>query len=137
MIKTQIISIANEDYMVGSISAATQLATLLAKLVPVKRDTSSDHYKEWHYKHDDRNRYPDLTDVSIKLNEKFKPSPKPKAEPKSKTLSLPAPKRGTILCICEKSHVAPRQSCPHCGRAFSESHNRTHSNNSGPNLRLL
>lgn len=80
-------------------------------------------------------------EASLMFNVEVIPTRPPKPEPK-KALALPTPKRGTILCICEKSYVAPKETCPHCGRPFSESHNRTHSDkpttpNTTPNLRLL
>jgi hypothetical protein len=64
-----------------------------------------------------------------------------KAAKAPKALTLPSPKRGSILCICEHSYVAPRESCAHCGRSFHESHNRTHvdkpATTTKPQLRLL
>ncbi len=73
--------------------------------------------------------------IKLEMNQEFRPLPKAKPE---KVLALPAPKRGTIRCICDKSDVSPRQSCPHCGRPFSESHNRTHgSTATQSNLRLI
>jgi len=70
----------------------------------------------------------------MKLNQNFQEPRKSKVQ---KPLALPKPKRGTILCICERSSVAPGETCAHCGRTFTESHNRTHGTDSHPKLRLL
>lgn len=71
----------------------------------------------------------------------FRPIKAEKPVKAAKALTLPAPKRGSILCICEHSYVAPRETCTHCGRPFSESHNRTHGDKPAtttiPQLRLL
>ena len=61
--------------------------------------------------------------VELATDCRYVPAKPPK---ELKPLALPSPKRGIILCICEKSYVAPKESCPHCGRPFSESHGRTH-----------
>lgn len=76
----------------------------------------------------------EIRGIKMEMNQEFREAPKPKPE---KALALPAPKRGTIRCICDKSDVAPRQSCPHCGRPFSESHNRTHGDETQTKLRLV
>jgi hypothetical protein len=115
--KVHIVTIGYQDYAIESLTQATQVLRVMEKAVPcsyhhVPGDASNYMPEE--------DRKPALK-LEINMNLLSKPKPKPK-----KALALPAPKRGTILCICEKSYVAPKQSCPHCGRAFSESHNRTH-----------
>jgi hypothetical protein len=102
-----------------SVTAATQAVALFSKLRKVKLNTDAKDSDHWYYEPEEG--FHDR--VSLKLDQPYREQ---KPEPKSKALALPAPKRGTILCICEKSYVAPRQSCVHCGRPFSESHNRTH-----------
>lgn len=100
---------------------AIQLTKLLAKAQIVERiwEAKGKEFKAG-MRHD--------ADPTLMFNVTVYPSKPPKPEPKpQKALALPKPKRGTILCICEKSYVAPRESCPSCGRPFSESHNRTHS----------
>ena len=134
MTKKHIISIGYRHYAADSISAATQALAILSKLKRVKRQAPGKHSERWTWFPDD-----DSEEISLEMNQDFHdPEAKPKA--KTKALALPAPKRGTILCICEKSHVAPRETCPHCGRSFTESHNRTHQDPviaKQPNLRLL
>lgn len=120
MAKKHIISIGYRDFAVDSITAATQAVQLLSKLKRVKLNTDASKSEGWFYEPEEEE-FHDA--VELKLNQKYR---EPKAEPKQKALALPAPKRGSILCICEKSYVAPRQTCPHCGRDFSESHGRTH-----------
>lgn len=125
-----IVTIGHYRFAVDSITAATTLVAALSKAEQVDYEYE-DHGKIYKpLAEDARSR-----EVELSLNQKYRPAAKPKPEPKA--LALPAPKRGSILCICEKSYVAPRQSCPHCGRDFSESHNRTHRSDNGPNLRLL
>lgn len=132
MAKKHIISFNGYDFACDSVTAATQAVALLSKLQPVRHVTDGG-YDNWHYAPDERE-FKRL-DVGLKLNQPFREPRKPKPET---TLALPAPKRGSILCICEKSYVAPRQSCPHCGRHFDESHNRTHQDkDTSPNLRLI
>lgn len=75
-------------------------------------------------------------EVKLEMNQYFREAEKP--EKAAKPLALPKPARGTIRCICGFSDVAPRQDCTHCGKPFSESHNRTHGiKDTGPHLRLL
>lgn len=122
MATKHIVTIDYRDYAVESAEAATKLLTLLAKLQPVRHNTDADSSSDWFYEAEDLGRH--QLEVRLKLNQPFRPAKKqPKAE---KPLALPKPKRGSILCICEKSHVAPRETCPHCGRPFAESHGRTH-----------
>lgn len=129
MTKKHLVQFGYVSYVFDSITAATQAVAFFSKLKPVKINTTPKDYDRWYYEEDkDRN-----CDIELKLNQRVGSPEKPKP---AKSLALPSPKRGTILCICEKSYVAPRESCPHCGRDFSESHNRTHSEKK-PNLRLL
>lgn len=130
MAKKHIVTFGYQKYAFDSVTAASQAVAFFSKLKPVKLCTEG-KYDTWHYQPDsDREK-----EVSLELNQKYRDPVEPKPR---KALALPAPKRGTILCICEKSYVAPRESCPHCGRDFSESHNRTHQDKqSGPHLRLV
>lgn len=133
MAKKHIIKFGYRAYAVDSITTATQAVALLSKLIPVRQNTDGRSLSEWYYEPDeDRN-----TAIELKMNENYR---EPKPEKPTKALALPKPKRGTIRCICEKSDVAPKQSCAHCGRPFSESHNRSHKSDSiqsGPTLRLI
>lgn len=130
MKKKHIVKFGYTKYAFDSITAATQAVAFFSKLHPVKLH-SEGPYETWHY----RTNSDHEKEVTLELNQKYSDPVPPKAR---KALALPAPKRGTILCICEKSYVAPRETCDHCGRAFSESHNRTHQDKStGPKLRLL
>ena len=130
MKKKHIVTIGYNHFALDSITSANSLVAALSKAQRVDYEYA-DHGRIYKPLEEDAR----SCEVELKLNQKFRPPAPPKPEPK--VLALPKPKRGTILCICEKSHVAPRQSCPQCGRPFSESHNRTHANNSGPTLRLL
>lgn len=119
MTRKHIIKIGYQHFATDSVTAATQVVNLVSKMIPVRFD----HHGEG-FAYQPQDEEDDREVVSLKMNQKFvDPKAKKKAE---KPLALPAPKRGSILCICEKSYVSPRQHCPHCGRAFSESHNRTH-----------
>ena len=132
MSKKHIITVGYQDYAVDSTTAAVKAVEILSKLIPVQHVTDGP-IDSWHYAPEDREHR--CRDVQLKMNQNFREARKVK-EPKP--LALPAPKRGAILCICERSFVAPRQTCPHCGRAFTESHNRTHQDPAaGTNLRLL
>jgi hypothetical protein len=131
MSKKHIVTYGYSKFAFDSVTAATQAVAFFSKLKPVKL-YSVGKYESWHYRPKD-----DAEDkeVSLEINQKYQDPVAPKP---AKALALPSPKRGTILCICEKSYVAPRETCPHCGRDFSESHNRTHQDKStGPKLRLL
>ena len=133
MATKHIITIDYVPYAVESATAAAQLLTQLAKLKRVTRNTDAEDPGDWFYEEDKGARQ---LEVSLKLNQRFLAAKPVKT---SKPLALPKPKRGSILCICEKSHVAPRESCPHCGRPFAESHGRTHGDavETKPQLRLL
>lgn len=131
--KKHIITFNGYHFAADSIAMATKAVEVLSKLKPCRHITSGG-YEDWHFAPEDREVFLRF-DLEVRMNQEYRERQKPKAE---KTLALPAPKRGSILCICEKSYVAPRQVCPHCGRTFSESHNRTHSNSeSEPKLRLI
>lgn len=137
MEKRHIITIDYQSYAVESATAATQLLTLLAKIRKVRRNSDADHSSHWFFE-DEANSMREL-EVTLKMNQPYRPT-KPVKPPKAvKPLALPKPKKGSIQCICEHSYVAPRESCTHCGRPFSESHNRTHGTpiESEPRLRLL
>lgn len=132
MPKKFIIKIGYQSFSVDSATAASQAMAALAKLQPVNHNTEASDPDHWFYEPEEgRHR-----GFELLPNQPFR---EPKKESAPKPLALPKPKRGSILCICEKSHVAPRESCPHCGRPFSESHNRTHGSaiQSHPTLRLL
>lgn len=134
MAKKHIIEIGYQKFAVDSITAATQAIAILSKLTKVSLNHEAADSDKWFYEPDtDRH-----SSVELKLNQNYRDR-KTEAQPKApKPLALPKPARGTILCICEKSYVAPKESCPHCGRPFSESHNRTHGTKvEGTNLRLL
>lgn len=131
MAKKHIVSVGYMKFGYDSIKAATDLVAILSKGALLEYD----------YDHPNRGYKPAgedrVRDIELILNQEFHTPLKAKEE---KPLGLPAPKRGSILCICEKSHVAPRQTCPHCGRSFSESHNRTHQDQpiaKQPTLRLV
>jgi hypothetical protein len=131
MPKKHIVSIGPYYYAADSVTAATRAVEAISKLSPVEFavDDSGSFYRPCDAEEESHQR------VELKMHQDVRIPPKRK---KSKAKSLPAPKRGSILCICEKSYVAPRQSCPHCGRPFSESHARTHDDGDDtPKLRLL
>lgn len=139
MATKHIIRIGYQAFACDDKKTACDLLALFAKLQPVDHITDGP-VDEWYYTPEIGERSRDIT---LKHNQRFRPikTEKPAKPVKAaKALTLPAPKRGSILCICERSYVAPRETCPHCGRAFSESHNRTHGDqpiNSKPQLRLL
>lgn len=118
MKKRHIVKIGFYYFATDSMTAATQLITLLSKLEPCEYDYRDDLGGKCFFPKTE----PDF-EIGLQSNQRWQAPEKPKP---SKPMALPAPKRGSILCICEKSYVAPRQSCPHCGRAFAESHSRTH-----------
>ncbi len=133
MTKKHIVSFGYCDYAFDSVTAATTAVAILAKFKPVKFCTDGES-KNWHYRPAEEDR---RDEVKLEMNQPYRDSAA-KPEKAAKPLALPKPARGTIRCICEKSDVAPRQSCTHCGRPFSESHNRTHgTKDTGPHLRLL
>ena len=121
MSKKHIISIGYRHYACDSIAQATQSIAILSKLIKVTRKAPDIHCDRWTWTSDNDGT---TEDISLEMNQEFS-DPVAKAKPK-KPLSLPAPKRGSIRCICDKSDVSPRTSCAHCGRPFSESHSRTH-----------
>jgi hypothetical protein len=131
MAKKHIIEFGLYHYAVDSITAATEAIRVLSKLQRVRLNTDADSSRDWYYEPDERDT---RVELEMKLNQNFQEPRKPRP---AKTLALPKPKRGTILCICERSSVAPGQTCAHCGRSFHESHNRTHGSDSSPKLRLI
>lgn len=138
MATRHIITIDYQSYAVESATAATQLLTLLAKIRKVRRNTEADKSSGWFYEDD-----PDPCrglEVILKMNQPYRPAKPEKPAKAEKPLALPKPKKGSIQCICEHSYVAPKETCAHCGRAFDESHTRTHGDqpiNTKPQLRLL
>ena len=130
MQRKHIVKFGYKKYAFDTINAAATAVAFFSRLVPVERNTDGE-YEDWHYAPKaDRD-----CEISLESNQKFRDPDKPKSK---KVPALPSPKRGTILCICERSYVAPRETCPHCGRSFSESHNRTHQDKpSGQTLRLI
>jgi hypothetical protein len=137
MTTRHIITIDHQDYAVESAAQATQLLTLLSKLKKVRLNTEAESSLDWHYQDDwicQRG-----INVSLKMSQPYRAARPEKASKPEKPLALPKPKKGSILCICEHSYVAPRETCPHCGRLFAESHNRTHGDAAPvkPQLRLL
>lgn len=135
MTKKHIVEVGYMKFAFDSIKAATDLITLINKAIPV----------DYEFEHPARGYKPSENarerDIKLELNQVFHPAPKPKAEKPAKALALPAPKRGSILCICEKSYVSPKTLCPHCGLHFNVSHGRTHERSeqleSQPKLRLV
>jgi hypothetical protein len=115
-----------------SISAAAEAVKFFGKLEKVKSEIGPEKSDYLFFTPDPDE---DRTKIELLTDMRYVPAKPPKEE---KPMGLPAPKRGTILCICEKSYVAPRESCVHCGRPFSESHNRTHGTGDAQSkLRLL
>ena len=132
MSKKHIITIGYMHYAFDSIKAATDCLVILNRATLCQREYESG--KTTYKPNDDPHR---CNDLELTLNQHFESPRPPKAE---KRLSLPAPKRGSILCLCEKSYVAPKQTCPSCGLAFNVSHSRTHQDTStanSPTLRLV
>jgi hypothetical protein len=112
-----IVSIGYRHFACESMTAASQLINLLSKTTPAER--SYEDHETW-YQPSAQKRDNEIT---LEAN---RPWRDPNAKPPKGIRALPAPRRGSILCICEKSWVAPRHNCPSCGRAFTESANRTH-----------
>jgi hypothetical protein len=137
MATRHILTIDHQDFVVESAAQATQLLTLLAKLKKVRLNHEAKSSLDWFYE-DDPVCLRQI-EASLKMNQPYRAARPEKASKPEKPLALPKPKKGSILCICEKSYVAPRENCPHCGRLFAESHNRTHGDAVPvkPQLRLL
>lgn len=135
MATKHIIKIGYQAFACDDRKTASELLALFAKLQAVDHVTDGP-VDEWYYT-------PEIginsRDITLKPNQLFRPTKSEKPVKAAKALTLPAPKRGSILCICEHSYVAPRETCAHCGRSFAESHNRTHGDaiQSKPQLRLL
>lgn len=129
-----IVKFGHQNFAFASINKAADAVKFFSSLERVKMEIgpeSSDYIFYTPETHDDRSK------IELITAARYVPAKPPKEE---KPLALPKPPRGTIRCICEKSDVAPKQSCAHCGRPFSESHNRTHQGDpirSHPTLRLI
>lgn len=127
--RKHIVKIGYQHYATDSITAAADLIKLISKFQPAK----------WVYEDGKSHFQPDPDrDLRMEMspNQQFIDPDKPETKPAP--LSLPKPKRGTILCLCEKSYVAPRGTCPSCGLAFAVSHARTHDGTAQQtNLRIL
>ncbi len=131
MAKKHIVKIGYQYFATDSINAATGLIAILAKMQKARFKPNTEGYC---YEPD-----PDKLEIGLEMNQHFV-DPEAKLAKPAKPQALPKPARGSIRCICDKSDVSPRQSCPHCGRPFSESHNRTHGDTniaSHPTLRLV
>jgi len=138
MATRHIIIIDHQEFAIESASQASQLLTLLAKLQKVRLNIEADSSRGWFYEEDPICHR--QLEASLTMNQPFRAAKPEKPAKAEKPLALPKPKKGSILCICERSYAAPRETCPHCGRAFSESHNRTHGDTpvvTKPQLRLL
>jgi hypothetical protein len=138
MATRHIITIGYQSFAVESRKDAADALALLAKLQPVRHETSGS-YDTWFYT-PEIGEHARHHEVGMKANQPYRATKAEKPVKAPKSLALPAPKKGTILCICEHSYVAPKETCAHCGRAFSESHNRTHGDKpttTKPQLRLL
>jgi hypothetical protein len=98
MSKKHVVSVGYMKFGFDSIKAATDLVALLSKATPL--DYEFDHPLRGYKPADDER----CRDIELTLNQHFHPKRAAKTE---KPLALPKPKRGTILCICEKSSVAP------------------------------
>ncbi|MFT3989961.1 MAG: hypothetical protein QM680_00990 [Luteolibacter sp.] len=133
MKKVHIVRIGYQAYAFESIDAASKAIAFFGKLQKVRWNPNSDNPNDRGFYEPDSDEY--TKRIDLESNQSYRDPAKPE---QVKSLALPKPKRGTILCICEKSYVAPRTSCAHCGRPFSESHNRTHKSDApSSNLRLL
>ena len=132
MKKVHIVSFGYCDYAFDSVTKATDAVKLFSSLRRVKFVHIPGDKPSYYVTHpEDRG-----GEVKLEMNQYFRDAAKPEKAPKP--LALPKPARGTIRCICGFSDVAPKQSCTHCGRPFSESHNRTPSTpDNGPHLRLI
>jgi hypothetical protein len=130
MAKKHIVCIGYMHYAFDSIKAATDCLVLLGKATLCERN-----YADGKIEYTPNEAPHRSNNLELTLNQNFREPRKAKTE---KPLALPKPKRGSILCICERSSVAPGETCTHCGRSFSESHNRTHgTSESQPKLRLI
>jgi hypothetical protein len=133
MAKKHIVTVGYRDFATDSAAAAADLVKLMARFKPCKFHYQSGGAAYYEPDNDPRN------EIKLELNQPWKEPQPEKPVKAAKPLALPKPARGTIRCICDKSDVSPRTSCAHCGRPFSESHNRTHgADQSGKtHLRLL
>lgn len=92
----------------GSLSAATNAMSALAKGVEVKDDP---HYRDYQAKDDSDHQ--SLDHMSLQIGNVDFPKPK-------KPLGLPAPKRNTVPCpFCEAVDVPRGSNCKSCGEYVS------------------
>jgi hypothetical protein len=103
--KAPLIEINGSDYMVKSVAKATELAKLLSELVPLEMKHSATYHEVW-YEESDRCQM----DIKLKIAVEIRKKPK--------RLELPAPKRGSVLCVCGRSTVSRGESCPSCDMPF-------------------
>ena len=115
-----IVSYGYQHYAFASLAKAADAVKFFSSLERVSRQIGPEDHDYMYFTPELEK---DKTKIELETNCRYVPAEPPKP---TKILGLPAPKRGSILCICEKSYVAPRHTCPHCGRAFTESHNRNH-----------
>lgn len=112
-----IVSIGYRHFAFESMTAASQAISLLSKATSA--DRSYEEHQTWYQPAADKRD----NEITLEANRPWRdPNAKPSKGPKG----LPAPARGSILCICERSWLSPRQNCPSCGRPYTESANRTH-----------
>ena len=113
-----IVSIGYRKFACDSITTASQLVALLSKCTPAEYCYETG--KSWFQPLPDDGRHEEIT---LEAN---RPWHDPNAKRPKGPKGLPSPARGSILCICEQSWLAPRQNCPSCGRPYYESAHRTH-----------
>ena len=106
MKKAPIISIAHQDYICKSVTHAADLLKLLSSLTPCSLKHSNSYHERWYEEEEDR-----PLNIGLHASEEVRMKPK--------RLALPAPKRGSVRCICGHSDVAPRQNCPSCDRFYN------------------
>jgi hypothetical protein len=102
-----IIEFYHRSFRVKSIAKATELAKLMSELVEVEFKHSPDYGKSWYEEVD-----PDGSGLEVKLQVSKEVRKRPAR------LGLPAPKRGSILCICGRATVRQGESCPSCDLPF-------------------
>lgn len=90
-----------------SITAATNILTLLTKGIPIKHDSQ---YRDYEISDDEDNR---TSHPSLEVGLVDAPT-------KKKPLGLPAPKRNTVPCpFCEAVDVPRGSNCKSCGEYVS------------------
>lgn len=107
MKKAPIISIAHCDYICKSVSHAAELVKLLSSLIPCSLKHSHEYRDRWYQEEEDR-----PLNIELHASEEVRMKPK--------RLALPAPKRGTIRCVCGHSDVAPGHICQSCERPYNQ-----------------